>query len=490
MHTKKSHPDDPGSLPIKLDSTSNGEYAPKPLSRELQHVVRVAHAQASEHARAVGVSRREFLQSSCGAATVLLAMNQLPGCGGGGTYQLPPSSTRDPAAADTVLDADEFIFDVQTHHVAADRPWWHSSQPNLSEFLKTTPQAKCGQQLWADCFSADVFLKEVFLDSQTDMAVLSALWGTPEMNAIHADEAAKTRERLAMMEGSPRLFIHGLVYGKATTPAENAEQMHALRETFKVDAWKLYPVWSPDGLGYRLNDEATGMRLLETGLKVGVPIFAVHKGLRVPGMDKAAVDALDVGPAAKAYPQATLLIYHSGYDSEHREGVYDPQAKTGVDALIRSCAEHGIGPQANVYAELGSIWREVMKDPDQAAHVLGKLLKHFGEDRILWGTDSIWYGSPQDQIQAFRAFEISPHFQEQFGYPALTRRAKAKIFGLNAARVYGVDSDAIRKAQAWDPVEKARAAYREAPTPSHRTYGPKTRRELMAFLKFNAGLPG
>ena len=40
-----------------------------------------------------------------------------------------------------------------------------------------------------------------------------------------------------------------------------------------------------------------------------------------------------------------------------------------------------------------------------------------GEDRVLWGTDAIWYGSPQPQIMAFRAFEISPEFQEQFGYP-------------------------------------------------------------------------
>lgn len=57
---------------------------------------------------------------------------------------------------------------------------------------------------------------------------------------------------------------------------------------------------------------------------------------------------------------------------------------------------------------------------------------------MLWGTDSIWYGSPQDQIQAFRAFEITPEFQERFGYPALTKGLKAKVLGLNGARVYGV----------------------------------------------------
>ena len=80
-----------------------------------------------------------------------------------------------------------------------------------------------------------------------------------------------------------------------------------------------------------------------------------------------------------------------------------------------------------------------MSRPDEAAHVIGKLLVHVGEDNILWGTDSIWYGSPQDQIESFRAFAISEEFQERFGYPALTPEVKRKIFGLNAARLHGLD---------------------------------------------------
>jgi predicted TIM-barrel fold metal-dependent hydrolase len=206
-------------------------------------------------------------------------------------------------------------------------------------------------------------------------------------------------------------------------------------------------------------------------------------------MPRAFISPLDVGPAAKAFPQATLLIYHSGYEAERKEGPYDPQAESGVDALIRSVNESGVAKTGNVYAELGSVWREVMKDPEQAAHVLGKLLVHLGADRILWGTDAIWYGSPQDQIQAFRAFEISPEFQERFGYPALTRETKAKIFGLNAARVYGLDAAQVRKAQQWDPVARARDAYRERPSPSFATYGPRTRREMLAFLRQSGGMP-
>ena len=491
MGQRKSQRDEELRLPIKLDSTTNGEYAPRPLPEKTAHALREAEKASAEHARALGMSRRQFLESSCGAATVLLAINQAYGCAGS-EYTLPPSASLDLEAADATLQGDELIFDVQTHHVAVDRAWWESERPTLSGFLTTTPQARCptstdesrGPTVQSlTCFDRDHYLKEVFLDSDTDIAVLSALWGTPEMNAINADDMSLTRERLAKMEGSPRLLIQGHVHAKATTPEQNAEQMQALVEHYKIDAWKLYPVWSEDGRGYRMDDEETGMRLLEQGSKLGVRNFAIHKGLRVPGMPSAAVDALDIGAAASAFPNVRLLVYHSGYDTEHREGPYDPHGTKGIDTLIRSVYEAEIGPEGNVYAELGSVWREVMKDPEQAGHVIGKLLKYMGEDRILWGTDAIWYGSPQDQIAAFRAFQISAEFQERYGYPPLTQQTKAKIFGLNGAAVYGIDSNAIKKAQRWDPVVRAREEYKNDPRPSHTTYGPRTRREMLALYR-------
>jgi predicted TIM-barrel fold metal-dependent hydrolase len=213
----------------------------------------------------------------------------------------------------------------------------------------------------------------------------------------------------------------------------------------------------------------------------------VHKGLGLAGIARDDSNPLDVGPAAKMFPQATFLIYHSGYEMDRKEGPYDPTATRGVDALIRSLQEAGIGKDGNVYAELGSCWRECMKDPDQAAHLLGKLLRFLGEDRILWGTDAIWYGSPQDQILAFRTFEIGAELQERHGYPALTKQAKAKIFGRNALRVYGVDAAEAEKAMAWDPVAQARAEYRHEPQPAHRLWGPRTRREVLQLLRAEAG---
>jgi len=89
------------------------------------------------------------------------------------------------------------------------------------------------------------------------------------------------------------------------------------------------------------------------------------------------------------------------------------------------------------------------------------LLLAVGEDNILWGTDSVWYGSAQPLIDAFRAFEIPALYQERFGYPALTTRIKRKILGLNAARVYGVDPDAALAAARRDDLGWIAAAVRE-----------------------------
>lgn len=480
---KKSTAEESLRLPIKLDSTSNGEYWPRPPDPALRAVRRAAMESAAAAARKLGMSRRAYLSSTCGAATVLLALNQL-GCGGG-RYNVKSEATVDPGAADDTLAGKEFIFDVQTHQVSADRVWWKEGEPSLADFLKTTPQADCGAPLWARCFTDDVLLREVFMNSDTQVAVLSGLWGDPL--PMLTDEAARTREKVAQL-GRDRLRIHGVVQPTAAPWEKVAEEMRRQAETMKLAAWKLYTVWGPKGQGWWLTDEI-GRKTIEHGLALGVPIVAVHKGLPLSGMNPEYTRPTDVGPAARAFPEVTFLVYHSGFEPDQPEGPYDPKATRGVDALLRSLQENGIGPGGNVYAELGSTWRELMKKPDEAAHVLGKLLVHLGEDRILWGTDAIWFGSPQDQIQAFRAFEITPEFQERFGYPALTPERKAKIFGLNAARVYGVDVGALRRAHLTDDVSRARAEYANAPMPSFHTYGPKTRRDMLRLLDFTRGLP-
>jgi hypothetical protein len=147
---------------------------------------------------------------------------------------------------------------------------------------------------------------------------------------------------------------------------------------------------------------------------------------------------------------------------------------------------HRVGPNENVYAELGSTWWTIMRDPDQAAHVLGKLMRFVGEDNVLWGTDCIFYGSPQDQIQTLRSFEISPEFQERFGHPELTRERKAKILGLNGAHVYGVEPTTRRCEFTRRELEEIRRQIGA----KHATYGPRNAAEVQRVREHHRGWPG
>lgn len=127
-----------------------------------------------------------------------------------------------------------------------------------------------------------------------------------------------------------------------------------------------------------------------------------------------------------------------------------------------------------------------MRDAEQAAPVLGKLLKYLGEDNVLWGTDSIFYGSPQDQIQALRAFRISEEFRARYGYPALTPRRKAKILGLSGARIYGVDP----KKRTYRFTRRELDELRSELPFKQETYGPRNRREVERLRAQHRGWPG
>jgi hypothetical protein len=122
---------------------------------------------------------------------------------------------------------------------------------------------------------------------------------------------------------------------------------------------------------------------------------------------------------------------------------------------------------------------------------VGKLLSRVGEKRVMWGTDAIWYGSPQPQIMAMRAFEITPEFQDLYGYPALTNEIKANIFGLNAANLFGVDPESTRCALTTDPLtanieESAELRSDGAISSAWIPHGPITRGQVLNWLTTSA----
>jgi hypothetical protein len=439
---------DGSRLPVKLDTTTNGEFAPVPLEEVHHEANRGAFEAACANARRLGVDRRSFLVSACGVATTLLGMNAAYARNGrtGGFYDLPKEAALDEQLARSALDGSDFIFDVQGHFVNPTGAWLKRLPSGARPMRGFASDARCaphqgpGELDYLNCIGPEPFVKDVFMDSDTDLMVLSFVPSTREGEPLTIEEAAATARIVEKLDGTHRLLIHGRVN---PNQAGDLEGMDELASRYRIAAWKTYTQWGPDGNGFYLDDEP-GIKLVEKARKLGIRNVAVH----------------------------------SGYVQGQKEGPHDPKKTDGIDALVTSLQANGVKPGSNVYAELGSTWRFLMRDPDSAAHGLGKLLKHCGPDNVLWGTDSIWYGSPQDQIQAFRTFQIAPELRDKHGYPEITTALRAKVFGLNAIKVYSIPPDVLRK-HVKDRVALDRREYRERPDPTFVTYGPRTRREFL-----------
>lgn len=483
MTRKKSDVETPIESPIAFRPCSNGEFSPPPETK----LDRLAEARfrrlVESKSRRLGMSRRAFARSACGYVTALSVINDVYGCGGSGAdpdasasdgssldvgidvpgFDVSPDAMEDAGlACETVLGG-EFIFDVQTHTASPLTPWRDAPLPA----------------------TAEDYIRMLFVGSDTSVACLSGIPAARDL-ALESPEARRMIEEIVDRLAGPRLNYHVNV-DPLRGPSE-LDFMEQAAESYEIAAWKVYPHEGP----WRLDDAENGMPFIAKARELGVRIVAAHRGIAGDnGAYDAASSPIDLVRAARMSPDISFLAYHSGWERNISEDhAFDPDNTDprGVDRLVRAVIDEGIGPGGNVYAELGSTWRSLMTAPTQAAHVLGKLLLHLGEDRIVWGTDSVFTGTPQEQIVAFRTFQIPERMQERFGYPALTDEIRAKIFGLNAANVYGIDVDQVRCEIEDDFLDRLRTAHRLAPeaipVPEEKRWGPRTRREFFAFLRW------
>src|SRR5688500_10890326 len=114
-------------LPIKLDSTSNGEFLPVPLSAANHAANRLPHSSAMENAKRLGLCRRWFPLSSCGVASTLLAFNPAHRSNAG-FFDLEKETALDLQLAEAAVGGKrggkgECIFDVQGHFVDPSGAW-------------------------------------------------------------------------------------------------------------------------------------------------------------------------------------------------------------------------------------------------------------------------------------------------------------------------------------------------------------------------------
>jgi predicted TIM-barrel fold metal-dependent hydrolase len=425
------------------------------------------------------------------------------GTSGSGGYMVTDASTMDCAMAEDLLNGKhEFIMDCQTHHIEEEGDW-RTTNPLQGDILAQYFQQynMCMDADLKTCIDAQAYLQHIFLESETSLAVLS---GFPSPlchdnvttncgNPLDNDAMWKSRDQFNAIGKSQRVVNHCQV-----NPTDNLQLQLAIMERIKKEhgcwGFKAYPEWGPDGKGWMLDDPKSGIPFIEKARELDSKIICVHKGIVFPGWDASCSDPKDVGVVAKMYPDTAFVVYHSAIELDASgEGVYNPMNTQGTDRLCRAVDQNGLKGQ-NVYAELGSCWAQVMNAPEKAQHVIGKLLKYVGPDNVVWGSECVWLGSPQPQIEAFRMFQISKDFQDMYGYPEITPEIRAKIFGLNAAKIYKVNPDEARCAIKQTKLAQLKEIMDGELGPRRwafaRQGGPRTRREFWNLARKTGGHPG
>ena len=461
------------NTPLPTQVVSNEEYYPMPQTHDQKRVENLILEMADEYGRRLGMSRRSFLQTTGGMATAFLAMNEVFGK----SFKVSEAEALDSAAYEENWPKNQFIFDVQTHHVK-------DSIKGPMPFRKMTGKlglnpALAGVTPADDDLHMGNFIKEIFFDSDTVMAMLSgAVIGERKHHALPVEDMVGTRNTVNEAAGSQRMLSHGL--GDPFLEYWQDDIEYQVKE-LGIDGFKFYP-GNPTA-PWRADDEKIAYPYFEKCQELGLRNLSFHKGLPIPGRSPADKPKNyywipdDIPQAAKDFPELNFIVYHAGMQNMVSTL---PPGKTGVgdDGYIPwttdLCKTRKEDPSlTNLYMELGTVYAfSVITHPEIAGHLLGQIIDAFGVSHLQWGTDCIWWGSPQWLIESFRRFQIPENLQEKFAYAPLSDANREDIFGLNAAKMYNIDVDAVRKAVPGDELTKIKMAYHEAGAePSNTAYG-------------------
>lgn len=469
-------------LPIPAQMISNGEFMPIAQTALQRQVVRELTALADSGAARAGMDRRSFLRSSAGMVAAFVALNRV--FGDFFTAAQAEALDAEAAAATRARFAAQFIVDVQLHFVRDDYAW--NGILALGEYAKRWNPVLEREGVSMQRYKLENFIKEVYFDSDTKIGLISAAPSEHGNNVIVGNAGlAQARRLVNAVSGSRRMLAHSVI--APGQPGWLDEIEHAI-EVHKPDGWKGYTLGDPfqdSQYPWRLDDEQLMYPAYERMVKSGIRTLCIHKGLLPADYERsikhwrhAMVD--DVGPAARDWPALNFVVYHAGFRplltspdpllaEFERSGRID-----WVTDLAAVPARYGV---RNVYAELGTTFGScAVTHPKLAAAILGQLVRGMGADRVVWGTDSVWYGSPQWQIEAFRRIEIPEAMQRAHGYAPLGAAdgaVKTAIFGGNAVGLYALE-DAAAPAAAWheDALSKVKADYLAAGgKPSNTFYG-------------------
>jgi hypothetical protein len=471
--------------PVPMQIVSSDEFAPiaqTPAQREVQARLEML---ADELAHRNRMHRRRFLRTAAGMAAAFWAMNQVYGP----LFEVSRAEAASPEEADERAERmqGQFIFDGHTHFLRDDT--------QIETFVRM--REAVGKAGWnpdlvgkpqsIEDLKFDNYLKEVFLDSDTKIAIISsAPSDVPQDWFLTNPMMAQARKRVNELFGAHRLLSHAIF-----TPGQPGwlDEVDRTIEEDRPNSFKGYTIGDNthkeiSRFPWRMDDEKLVYPFYEKVWKAGMRNICIHKGLFPPSVERTYphlrdyCDVRDVGQAAKDWPMLNFIIYHSAYrfpgggTPEEALAQFESTGRVEwVSDLADIPQQYGVD---NVYGDLGQVFATTtVSQPRLCAAIMGTLIKGLGVGRVVWGTDAVWTGAPQWQIEGLRRLEIPPDMQAKHGFEPLgsaTGPVKSAIFGDNSARLYGLAPTAYAAADAR--LSEMRRAYREqGGMPSNLRYG-------------------
>jgi hypothetical protein len=311
-------------------------------------------------------------------------------------------------------------------------------------------------------------------------------------------QTSQCRDFINHLAGSRRAFAHAQLYpgvGNLHDPAFGDYTQWQI-DFCQPDSWKGYNIAfaasaapGTEFMQWRLDSETLAYPMYaviaankkQLAKHPGFFDICVHKGLQANlsypfGANDTPQNGEpgDVVKAATDWPQFKFIIYHSCLrpafwdlqallDILNKSGSMTPTTLTDSDGhtvpnirwttelaqiaggkYVAGAEPSSTSPSSphrlpNVYAELGTTMASMVTIfPTVFAHLIGQQLYYMGSENIVFGSDSMWYGGPQWQVEALWRFQIPERIQERWNYPALTETDRRNILGLNSARLYGL----------------------------------------------------
>lgn len=470
--------------PIPTRLVSSDEYLPIRQTERQKQVEARMNELGDAYGRRNGLSRRRFFQTAAGMTAAFVAMNEVYGP----LFGVSPAEARSVDLAQARADGlkDQFIMDVHTHFLRDDTRLAGFARMREAVGKAGWNPELAGKPQTVEDLKYPNWFKEIYLDSDTKVALISGSPSEiPQDWFLTNDMKRDARTRVNNWAGSRRLLSHSIF--APGYPGWMDEVDRALAED-KPDSWKGYTVGDNTHKElskhpWRMDDEKLVYPFYEKIVKAGHDIVCVHKGLYPPSVEQrfphltpyAGVD--DVGKAAKDWPQIRFVIYHSAYRwvGGKPEEAWAEFERTGRIAWTSDLADipakHGV---ANVYGDLGQLFAmTAVVEPRLCAALMGILIKGLGTDHVVWGTDALWTGAPQWQIEGLRRLEIPEAVARKHGFAELGPAdgpVKRAIFGETSAKMYRYD---VKKAE-WrgDRFAEIRSQYeRQGRDPSNLRYG-------------------